>query len=75
MAQGSTLFDAATKAGRDPSSILRATSLSLDDLPTARKHAIKWRDTGYGYLVCGWPAAGRSQVEQFAQEVMPELAG
>jgi alkanesulfonate monooxygenase SsuD/methylene tetrahydromethanopterin reductase-like flavin-dependent oxidoreductase (luciferase family) len=64
----------ATAAGRDPASILRAGSLSLDDLDTARKHATKWRDAGYGYLVCGWPAAGRAQVEAFARDVMPELA-
>lgn len=64
----------ATKAGRDPSSIMRASSLSLDDLGTARKHASKWRDAGYGYLVCGWPDAGRAQVERFAREVMPEFA-
>ena len=44
-----------TEAGRDPASIMRASSLSLDDLDTARKHAAKWRDAGYGYLVCGWP--------------------
>jgi F420-dependent oxidoreductase-like protein len=64
----------ATKAGRDPSSILRAASLSLDDLDTARKHAAKWRDAGYGYLVCGWPGSGRDQVERFARQVMPELS-
>jgi len=64
----------ATNAGRDPSSIVRAGSLSLDDLDTARKHATRWRDAGYGYLVCGWPGAGRDQVERFAREVMPELS-
>ncbi|HEY7070611.1 MAG TPA: LLM class flavin-dependent oxidoreductase [Acidimicrobiales bacterium] len=64
----------ATKAGRDPSAILRAASLSLDDLDTARKHAGKWRDAGYGYLVCGWPGAGRDQIERFAREVMPEFS-
>ena len=53
--------------------ILRAGSLSLDDLDTARKHAAKWRDAGFGYLVCGWPGAGRSQVEAFAREVMPDF--
>jgi alkanesulfonate monooxygenase SsuD/methylene tetrahydromethanopterin reductase-like flavin-dependent oxidoreductase (luciferase family) len=63
----------AEAAGRDPASILRAGSLSLDDLDTARKHAAKWRDAGYGYLVCGWPDAGRAQVEAFAREVMPDL--
>ena len=63
----------ATAAGRDPSSIMRANSLSLDDLDTARKHAGKWRDAGYGYLVCGWPEAGRPQVEAFVREVLPDL--
>src|SRR5205807_124357 len=57
-----------------PSSIMRANSLSLDDLDTARKHAAKWRDAGYGYLVCGWPDAGRAQIERFARDVLPEFA-
>ena len=64
----------ATEAGRDPSSIKRASSLSLDDLETARKHAGKWRDAGYHYLVCGWPGDGDKQVEAFARDVMPEFA-
>jgi alkanesulfonate monooxygenase SsuD/methylene tetrahydromethanopterin reductase-like flavin-dependent oxidoreductase (luciferase family) len=63
----------AAEAGREPASILRAGSLSLDDLDTARKHASKWRDAGYGYLVCGWPSAGPSQVEAFVRDVMPEF--
>jgi alkanesulfonate monooxygenase SsuD/methylene tetrahydromethanopterin reductase-like flavin-dependent oxidoreductase (luciferase family) len=63
----------ASEAGRDPSSIMRASSVSLDDLDTARKHVAKWIDAGYGYLVCGWPEAGRGQVERFAREVMPEF--
>jgi F420-dependent oxidoreductase-like protein len=65
----------AVEAGRDPSDILRAASLSLDDLDTARKHAGKWRDAGCGYLVCGWPEAGAAQVERFVREVMPDVAG
>jgi F420-dependent oxidoreductase-like protein len=65
----------AAEAGRDPSSIVRASSLSLDDLDTARRHAAKWQDAGYGYLVCGWPEAGRARIEEFAREVLPELAG
>lgn len=63
----------AAQSGRQPSDILRASSLSLDDIDTARKHASKWRDAGYGYLVCGWPEAGRTQVEAFVREVMPEF--
>jgi F420-dependent oxidoreductase-like protein len=67
------LNELAEKAGRNPASILRAGSLSLDDLDTARRHAAKWREAGYGYLVCGWPDAGRAQVERFVTEVLPEL--
>ncbi len=63
----------ARAAGRDPKAIVRATSLSLDDLDTARKHAGKWRDIDYGYLVCGWPGAGDEQVARFAREVMPDF--
>ena len=64
----------ASDAGRDPASIMRAGSLSLDDLETARRHAGKWRDAGFGYLVCGWPEAGDKQVEAFVRDVLPEFA-
>jgi alkanesulfonate monooxygenase SsuD/methylene tetrahydromethanopterin reductase-like flavin-dependent oxidoreductase (luciferase family) len=64
----------AEEAGRDPKAIMRAGSLSLDDLDTARRDAETWRDAGYGYLVCGWPAAGRGQVEAFARSVLTDLA-
>jgi alkanesulfonate monooxygenase SsuD/methylene tetrahydromethanopterin reductase-like flavin-dependent oxidoreductase (luciferase family) len=67
------LDDLAEEAGRDPKAIVRATSISLDDLDTARKHTTKWVEAGYGYLVCGWPEAGRAQVERFAHEVMTEF--
>jgi F420-dependent oxidoreductase-like protein len=65
----------AAEVGRDPASIMRAGSLSLDDLETARRHAAKWRDAGFGYLVCGWPEAGDAQVEAFVRDVLPEFAG
>lgn len=64
----------AADAGRDPAEIKRTSSLSLDDLGTAHKHASKWHDAGYDYLVCGWPDAGREQVERFVEEVVPEFS-
>jgi F420-dependent oxidoreductase-like protein len=70
---GARVDQLAAAAGRDPSSIMRAGSLSLDDLETTRRHAAKWRDAEYGYLVCGWPAAGASQVEAFVRDVMGEF--
>lgn len=72
---GARLDRLAEEAGRDPASILRAGSLSLDDLDTTRRHAAKWRDAGYGYLVCGWPDAGAAQVEAFVRDVLPEFSG
>lgn len=64
----------AEEAGRDPSSIMRAASLSLSDPDdTIRKYLGKWRDGGWGYLVCGWPEEGRERVEHFASEIMPEF--
>jgi alkanesulfonate monooxygenase SsuD/methylene tetrahydromethanopterin reductase-like flavin-dependent oxidoreductase (luciferase family) len=65
----------AVEAGRDPGDIGRAASLSLDDIPTARKHAGEWRDAGYHYLVCGWPSAGADHVERFSHEVVPDFVG
>ena len=64
----------ASAAGRDPASILRAASISLSDpFDTLRKYLGKWRDGGWGYLVCGWPEEGAERVEAFATEVMPEF--
>ena len=57
----------AEAAGRDPAEIRRAGSLSLeDDLDDIARTIDAWRDAGFEYLVCGWPAQGRSRVEEFA---------
>ncbi|MEX0664980.1 MAG: TIGR03560 family F420-dependent LLM class oxidoreductase [Acidimicrobiia bacterium] len=57
----------AEAAGRDPSEILRAASLSLeDDWDTMQANVDAWRDAGFGYLVGGWPPQGAARVEKFA---------
>jgi alkanesulfonate monooxygenase SsuD/methylene tetrahydromethanopterin reductase-like flavin-dependent oxidoreductase (luciferase family) len=62
----------AEAAGRDPSSIRRAASLSLDgDLDQIRREIDAWRAAGFTEIICGWPAAGRAKVEQFAAIVLP----
>lgn len=38
-----------------------------------REEAESLRESGIGYLYCGWPGAGRDQVERFATEVLPAL--
>ena len=59
--------------GRDPSSILRASSLSLSE-PWPEVHAAigEFERRGVGYLVCGWPTEGAVRVEEFAAEVMTQ---
>jgi alkanesulfonate monooxygenase SsuD/methylene tetrahydromethanopterin reductase-like flavin-dependent oxidoreductase (luciferase family) len=57
----------AEAAGRDPGEITRAASLSLEDDPEIiDRHVARWADAGFEYLVCGWPAGGRAQIESFA---------
>jgi alkanesulfonate monooxygenase SsuD/methylene tetrahydromethanopterin reductase-like flavin-dependent oxidoreductase (luciferase family) len=66
----------AEEAGRDPRTILRASSLSLSEpWDEVTRNAAALREAGIGYLVCGWPGEGRARVEEFATRVMPELAG
>ncbi len=64
------LSEMAERAGRDPSEIMRATSLSLDDLDQAALDIEKWEEAGFGYLICGWPGAGRAQIQQFAETIL-----
>jgi F420-dependent oxidoreductase-like protein len=66
----------AAAAGRDPASILRASSLSLSESwDDVRAAAEAFSRQGIGYLVCGWPSEGADRVEEFATEVMPDLMG
>jgi len=74
-ARAERLSDLAAAAGRDPASIARAGSLSLEgDLDKVRRTVDAWDDAGYGYLVAGWPAEGRARVEEFATQVLPGLS-
>jgi F420-dependent oxidoreductase-like protein len=69
-----TLDQLAEAAGRDPSTIARASSLSLSEpWDEVRRNAAAMEQAGIGYLVCGWPGEGRSRVEEFARSVMPEF--
>jgi alkanesulfonate monooxygenase SsuD/methylene tetrahydromethanopterin reductase-like flavin-dependent oxidoreductase (luciferase family) len=61
----------AEAAGRDPSTIRRASSLSLEgDLDTIAAHVEAWERAGFTYLVCGWPPGGRADVEAFARRFL-----
>lgn len=57
----------AETAGRDPSAIRRAASLSLDDDDdTVARMIDAWHTAGFDTLICGWPGEGRARIERFA---------
>jgi F420-dependent oxidoreductase-like protein len=63
-------------AGRDPSTILKATDLSISEpWDEVRASAGAVRNLGFSYLVVDWPTEGWGRVEEFVERVMPELAG
>ena len=63
----------AERAGRDPSQIVRSTSVSLSEpIDEVRATVEAWSDAGFGYLIAGWPTEGRERVEEFGG-LLPEL--
>jgi F420-dependent oxidoreductase-like protein len=66
--------DAAVKAGRDPSSILRASGLSISEpWDEVRSTARELQDAGFEYLVVSWPGEGQTRVEEFLTRVGNDL--
>ena len=65
---------AAEDVGRDPASILRASSLSLSEPWDEVKAAYEWMSLGgIEYLVLEWPSEGRARLEDFLEHVLPSL--
>jgi F420-dependent oxidoreductase-like protein len=63
-------------AGRDPEAIVRASSLSISEPWDVVRRVFDERvASGISYLVVGWPTEGRGRLEEFVEQVMPELAG
>jgi F420-dependent oxidoreductase-like protein len=75
LARKSRLLDRlAEEAGRNPSDIARSSSLSLSEpWDEVRRRVDDLADAGFSYLVASWPSEGRSRIEAFAAEVLPEL--
>jgi F420-dependent oxidoreductase-like protein len=73
--KGTIVDDHAERAGRDPASIARATSLSLSEpWDEVRRRVEAWRQVGVSYLICSWPEEGRARVDEFVERVVPEIA-
>ena len=65
---------AAEEAGRDPASILRASSLSISEPWDEVKAAYEWMEAGgIGYLVIDWPTEGQGRLEEFLERILPTL--
>jgi F420-dependent oxidoreductase-like protein len=65
---------AAEDAGRDPASILRASSLSISEPWEEVKSSYEWMAAGgIDYLVVEWPTEGRGRLEEFFEKVLPTL--
>jgi F420-dependent oxidoreductase-like protein len=64
----------AEEAGRDPSSILRSSSLSISEPWDEVKAAFTWMtEGGIEYLVIDWPSEGQERLEEFLEQVLPTL--
>ena len=65
---------AAEDAGRDPASIVRASSLSISEPWDEVKANHEWMAAGgISYLVIGWPSEGQGRLEEFLEQVLPTL--
>jgi alkanesulfonate monooxygenase SsuD/methylene tetrahydromethanopterin reductase-like flavin-dependent oxidoreductase (luciferase family) len=61
-------------AGRQPGSILRASTLSLSEpWDHVRRSAEAMRAAGITYLICSWPTEGQRRLEEFWTKVAPDL--
>ncbi len=76
LAAMSAIIDrAAEEAGRDPATILRASSLSISEDWDEVRRAYDWMAAGgIGYLVISWPGQGQDRVREFLDDVVPTLA-
>jgi alkanesulfonate monooxygenase SsuD/methylene tetrahydromethanopterin reductase-like flavin-dependent oxidoreductase (luciferase family) len=75
LAEITSIIDrAAEEAGRDPASILRASSLSISEPWDEVKATHGWKaEGGIGYFVIGWPTEGRGRLEDFLERILPTL--
>jgi F420-dependent oxidoreductase-like protein len=72
--KAAVLDRAAEVAGRDPASIIRASSLSLSEpWEEVRERAEALAKLGFSYLVVSWPSEGQERLEEFVASIMPGL--
>ena len=73
--KAAVLDEHARRAGRDPAEIVRSTNLSLSEpWDKVRATALELADAGFTYLIASWPAEGRRRLDEFVDQLLPELA-
>lgn len=75
LARKSALLDRhAAAAERDPAEIGRSANLSISEpWDQVRRQAEALRTAGFTHLIASWPGEGQGRVEEFVEDVMPEL--
>jgi F420-dependent oxidoreductase-like protein len=64
----------AEAAGRDPSQIRRSTNISVSKpWDEVRDRANAYKELGLDILIVSWPSEGRERLEDFIENVLPEL--
>jgi F420-dependent oxidoreductase-like protein len=64
----------AEAAGRDPSQIRRSTNISISKpWDEVRDRANAYKELGLDILIVSWPSEGRERLEDFIENVLPEL--
>jgi F420-dependent oxidoreductase-like protein len=75
-AKAAVLDEHARRAGRDPAAIARAANLSLSQpWDRVRSTAGELAGAGFSYVVADWPSEGWGRMEEFAEQVLPDLVG
>jgi len=75
LAEITSIIDrSAEDAGRNPATILRASSLSISEPWDEVKSAYEWMTAGgIEYLVIDWPSEGQPRLDEFLEHVLPTL--
>jgi len=72
--KGALVDRLAEEAGREPADIVHSTSLSISEpWDDVRRQADGLRNAGFSYLIASWPAEGLPRLEEFVEQILPEL--
>jgi F420-dependent oxidoreductase-like protein len=74
--RASVLEREAEEAGRDPSDIVKATTLSISEpVDEIKDRAAESAGAGFSYLIASWPEQGDDKVREFVAEVAAGIEG